>query len=1534
MDNKKIYTIQINGIEASIKQIDALNDSLQFLDKKIKELNEKNVSINATSSGDGGKTAQLQTQDKLLKQLRQSEQEIVDVQKEEYQQLLANKELATKLKDAAKERASAERLYVNEYANTMEGLKQELADIKKVMNTTDLGSDKFKELTTRANELTNKLKEIEESYGQFGRNVGNYKSAFDGMKKVSVTVGGVVREFNSARDASRQLEQEFKGMVISGKEGTKEYKELAEALHDFEMASKRAESAVNDLKASSKGMDDILDMFQSFGAMGQVTNGLSAVFGFDDTEIEKSIQKLVALQNVMQGIEKLRQQMNTQEGIGAVFARGNDKIDASMYKLKRLNVSMLGTGTSARIAAVGIKALSVAIKGVATLGFAVAIEAAVEAITKLIGNIKDWIKGDADLVKEEKLVEAEIDAVNNKLEERKNQLAKAYYHGIISQEEYFRGQLKETTKAINEQISALRQRASLEDGKLKDNFSSKSSDVDLSWGAGNVKPENLQQLTNLWKHYSEAVQESRDAMSKLADENGSIIDWFRSLIYTLDDTKDDLVEIGQVAINRFMADYEHAMETMQKDTKAGEKELAELKKQMNDNEMLRSIFMNLDQYIPDEGFKKRVQNIIDTIKGLQTELNDIDTRSLQQIIRSEQLKIDAMKDGAEKRAAQRALDKKKELDDATLTAQDRLNIEKKYQNRKDKEEKEAREKSLKKYKENNKKTEEAEKELNRLRIAQMKEGLNKVIAQLEEERRQKLAKIKSDGIMVGELELETNKYYDKKIEDARKEHAKKVEETYKQMWNSIYNINLENERKALEIAQRTAEQMRGKLEEYGKNQLMNQGISSYGVQGKSQLTQSTRDSLGIISANKNDQAVEDYKKLFDLMREYSTAENAMKNFTIKANNEIEKSDKELIKVKEEVAQKLKDLEWDSTFMNDDEYEQKKYEIEKILDIEEQRNKKLKESYESEKEILEINLNAKYKAYDDYNKKLDELYDTEEKQAIGNYTFNTLMEENYSKDLETMFRQRMTAVEAYWTTRISNEKISAEALYEQQKSLEEKEYQAQRRETMNQQDKLLDDAEKSHESGLTSAKEYEDEKERIATESTNKLLLLEKEHSIKMQEIEKQKNDVLKQTNTEYYENILQEFRDFQTSISNLESRQPVKNGFGIVNLKETNKNNRELLKSYEELARQLGEKRKQITEDYQNGVIDENIYKQSIREMDSFTADLGDKMDDVKHKLSLSGQIEMLTQDIDQYVQLVGQTINSVLDAVWSAQDGAYEREKERLEEQLDFVRDKYDKMSSLAEEYSNRIKETEGLIATAQGDARDALLDRYNAELQAERRAIMEKKKAAKEEEKLKAKADKLDKEQKEKQKQRDIIQALINTSMAVSMASVNHWPMPAIAMMAAAAIAGAAQVAAIASQHYASGGVIEGKSHAQGGVKVLGGRAEVEGGEFITNKVTTAKNVDLLEYINSKRKRININDLIEFYGGDSPIRKNIQSVRTRFADGGIVPTLRNDIAINDRLIQSIDNYANRPQVVQVVDIIDRMDSVKQTQVLAGLSV
>ena len=219
---------------------------------------------------------------------------------------------------------------------------------------------------------------------------------------------------------------------------------------------------------------------------------------------------------------------------------------------------------------------------------------------------------------------------------------------------------------------------------------------------------------------------------------------------------------------------------------------------------------------------------------------------------------------------------------------------------------------------------------------------------------------------------------------------------------------------------------------------------------------------------------------------------------------------------------------------------------------------------------------------------------------------------------------------------------------------------------------------------------------------------------------------------------------------------------------------------------------------------------------------------------------------------------------------------------------------------------------------------------MQAQRESLAEQKRIEKEQEKLDAKKKKLEDDNNKRKKSQAIITAIINAALAISNAAVNNWPIPAIPMIAAATAVGAAQIAAVKAAKYADGGVLQGKSHRQGGIKVLGGSAEVEGGEYITNKRTTAKNVDLLDYINSKKKRVDLSDLIEFYA-DKP--KSIRNISKKyFADGGQLPSLRNDININDRILTAMEQYNERPIYVEVTEIMNKADDVRRVQTLAGL--
>lgn len=1404
-DNKKIYSIQINGIDQSIKQVDALSDALQFLDKKIKELESRSVSVTSTQSGNGNRNADLQTEDKLLKQIQSTEQQIRDARREDYASLLAQKDILKDIVDETKQRAAQERLSVGNYGNTMKGLKQELSDIKSVMQTTDLGSDKFDELTKRAGELTNKLKDLEQAYGQFGRNVGNYQSAFDDIKKVTVQVGNTTREFNSVRDASRQLTQELKAMAIAGKEGTKEYDELAEAVHNFEMASKRAESAVNDLKASSKGMDDMLDVMQSFGSLGQVSQGFSALFGIDDSAIERSIQKLVGLQNAMQGIEKIRQQMNTGEGLGGVLTKGFDKIDSLNGKLMRMNVGLLGTGKAAKVAAVGIKGLTTAIKGIASLGIAVLIDLLVEGITKVAEFVSDWVKGDADLIDSTAALNSSIQKQNEILDKNLSLIQKRTDAGELSAMEARTEKEKAYAQALKESAEALKKRKEIyEDDDILD---SKKTGLNLSNAIGDKGVTTLGGFKEGIKDITDFTERFDYLLGRV--ENGK--DIFGGFLDTESDARDELVHMTKLVGGDFL----NAMNKMADGTAEGTKKLAEYITKMD--KLYGGRYSQAMKIGIDKGyFDGQMKNAWEIFQNFK---RDVQQDPIQLRLNFESLAnqfIEAA-DKTKKAYYQRMRDELTANYNA-LSAEEQKNQKERYDKAMaalNKQETDTRKSVIASEKrtadERRRKIEAAEKELNSLRISLMAEGLDKQIAQLNEERRQKLAKIKADGIKVSELTTETNKLYDKKVEDAKKQHAKNVEKIYTDMWNNIYNINSKSAQQNFENQMREMELNYQKLRDMASNtpqaQIATQDYSSQSIT-VTKTPKKGKEGSTDASDYKYDVLIEqDAAYTQRLMEEYRKRTEATKQY----NAEIER-----------------------------------------INTEEANKRYAAEVAESKRRM------------DDELRVLRNGYKAQDEEYKKNLEAGKISQEQYNSHHEALVQARV----------------------QQEKSI----------------------------------------KEKYRLEDENR----EKQHQQKIKETIVNSNNA-----------VLKNYQDIINSLSSIDTSSSVMNGFGFMNYTATINRNKLIMDSYRKTFNDIQAEIQKLQSSL-SGVDTTRArdqIKQLIEQYKKLLATIGQKMQETSEKTK--EETAKLIAKINTYVQGFANMLDSIFQALWDTQDYAYDKEMEELDKTIDAAREKYDEMDALAQEHASNMESLESAIANAQGDARDHLIQRYNAEKEAMKQALTEKKKAEKEEEKLQAKKEKMELEQKKREKKRNLVTAAINTAMSISMAAVNNWPEPAIPMMAAAAVAGAAQIAAIASQNYAhggqlpnkDGGVAQGNRHRDGGIKVLGGHAEIEGGEFVTNRLTTSKNIDLLEYINSKKKRININDLIEFYGGDSPVKKNIQNVRTRFAEGGVIPTLAT-VDTNDRLLTVIEDYSNRPVQVAVVDIIDRTQQVNDVRVMAGLDV
>ena len=1347
----------------------------------------------------------MQTEDKLLKQIKNTEEQIANARREDYARLQAEKDVLKEITNEQKKRAAAERLTANNYSNTMAGMKQELADVKTVRNFTDVTSQEFDKLTQRALQLTNQLKELEEETGQFGRNVGNYGNS---MQQVNIQVGNTVRTFANAREASRVLNMELKSMALNGQKGSEAYEELDEAV-------KKLNSDLKDVTKSSQAMDDLLDTMESFTALGSIGTGFSALFGFDNDEIQKSIQRLMALQNILKGIETIRQQMKTGEGIGDLLSRGSDRIDNFVAGITGAKKGAEGLTMASKTATLAVRGLSLALKGIG-IGIAIeainllmkGIEAAGEALSKFFSGTGGNIANTSNVAA------SAVDALNNRFKEQERILSTDYLKGYITDTEYARKEVLLLNEAMQDSVNMMNQ-SILASGKYADELKTlttafnkgfdepikiKSDFLDLT-----TVIKNIDGAKQAWKDFAKAVSKGEDVVT--ANGAQTLTEYFGSFIVSAKDAKQQFEQIGQAIAGNWAKE----ITEVNIKTDEGKRKLRELINELDNDEVTHAVLLNLQDYIDDEAVVAKFNNIIKYARQLEQGLNFMNGSTPEGYNYWEQNAIDSMEKGEAKIRRQIALNAKKEKDALIKEYGDlpewrAKEIDAKY-NRQLKEQLESERKSrASAAKQARKQVEDAEKELNELRIANMREGLDKQIAQLREEERQRIQKVKDTGIKVGELTAEIQKLYNQKILDAQRDWAYEMLKTYDDLKEDIES--------------RTQEIFR--MEADNALQIINNDKFNY--QQMAQFPRPTMDVKDMQGSLDSFEAY--YNTLLDL--------------------EISIADREEAVYQERLANEL-----------------------------------------------------------DFDKEQEKL---RHKRVADAKTTSLVMEGIAKYESEHGVPLVPDSADADW------EKF--------ENSLKEN--------LRNMRGELVD----AYNEGKITFKQFVELVEKEQTNHNAKMLQLEKDYTTQSEKTTNEAIQKKQKAYNDYYNGVIARVRKGEDKINELTEKRS-ENSWGIIKLKEGLKNFKNAKKGYENLKKEITEEKKNLKADLDANNISYEDFLMRDEELDNALNQANEGLQGLKKK-----QGEFFGDwwaGIDKWVQAVGQTVNQVLDSIAEIQSNEYDKMIEQQEKYIEEYEEMLDKQKDITQEHASEVNSIEDELSTARGDRRQHLIDQLNAEMAAQRASLAQEKKIEAQKKKEEEKLKKLEHDQAVAKKKMQLAQAAINMAMSISMAAVNSWPVPAIPMMALAAAAGAAQIAAIQSQNipsYGSGGVIEGKSHAQGGVKVLGGRAEVEGGEFITNKVTTSKNVDLLEFINGKRKKINLEDLIDFYGGSSSVKKNIQTVRTKFADGGVVPQLRTDINLSDRMLTAFEDYSNRPVQVAVVDIIDRTQQVNDVKVMAGLDV
>lgn len=257
-------------------------------------------------------------------------------------------------------------------------------------------------------------------------------------------------------------------------------------------------------------------------------------------------------------------------------------------------------------------------------------------------------------------------------------------------------------------------------------------------------------------------------------------------------------------------------------------------------------------------------------------------------------------------------------------------------------------------------------------------------------------------------------------------------------------------------------------------------------------------------------------------------------------------------------------------------------------------------------------------------------------------------------------------------------------------------------------------------------------------------------------------------------------------------------------------------------------------------------------------------------------------------------------------------------------------------EEHTGKVKSLEEEAKTATGGRAIVVQEQLAREMEVQGELLKQKKEAEKEKEEIDTEIARKKKQQAKIDKVQEIAKATANQAAAI----IKAWGMGPILgpiMAGITALATGIQIVKMKQEwdKLEDGGLLRGKPHSQGGMRIEGSNIEVEGDEFVVNRVSTRKNLGLIEYINTQRRELSPADLTTFFarnGQGSTVQQH--TIKHMYEQGGQLTNLEvidsTTAPDNNKILEAISRINFQP-VVSVVDIANTQSSITQVKDIAG---
>lgn len=821
----KQYTIEINGVVQSADAIESLIKKLSELDSRLGNIKGVDTSKLAKSLKDIQTNIDKTSFEDLNKQIADVTKEIDKLEKST-KAVNSNsiEKLANSLKGLPKTNVKVDTTQVSEANKEVDKLEKNLASIAEkklgISVSTNIGGlqlefddtnqaigileDKMYQLAVSGKQNTAEYKALAQQIAQFRIAVINTDKVVDNLVSggldqmvramgsisaigaIGAGIGGLfgVEEVDESIQKFAQLSLVLQGVQALQKELQDTTSLTSKAYQTLVKYVDPAADAIGKFVSKISGFDWVQNTAE-IGQLGKATvafneaiqksaedNNFSALeeslknLGIEFDEVDA---QLVAVAKTLGDVTRIQTRLQAafDEGLidEATLNAANDALadyTANLTDSQKAAQANLAIVTSLRNqwsklpahlkltqktlsgVATGIKAVGVAFKSLlkATIILGViqmAIEAITWAIDKLVVGFK-WMMGMdlSELANGFKSLENNIANTNEQLSKFKKELDNLVNTKAIDSQT----KINELLKTYNEELGKAIENAKkyTDDAKALD-----FGDVLDTWWTGS----NISDMEDFRKEYEllqKAVIKGQDRVEAGAGGN-----FLKGWWHTAGDAAADYASMQQAVVR----DIQNQIKSLNYDN------LDEFIKLLEDP-IYADALANVEELFPEEEWAKALKAIIQQIKDYYAEIeqlgNDavVEQKKIQDAITVNN--IAAIKNRFEKERQELENNYRKELEDAANNEELKLSVERKYAT--------LRQQLLKNQ---GNEVRGIQNSITNNEIAAMREGLDKKLAELEQQRKQEIDAAKDSEILVNEQIQAINKKYDAQVLDAKKD---------------------------------------------------------------------------------------------------------------------------------------------------------------------------------------------------------------------------------------------------------------------------------------------------------------------------------------------------------------------------------------------------------------------------------------------------------------------------------------------------------------------------------------------------------------------------------------------------------------------------------------------------------------------------------------------------------------------------------------------------------------------------------------------